>query len=524
MCPTHPARTRAPSRFPRRWTIAGGLLFLALVAATNGLWLPRLRALVSRGAAVWSGAIQAPQTGPATQTDGHDHDHAEQLPTTSIELSERALKNIGFQPLVIATSQYTRTIRLPGMVVEKPGRSQIHLTAPLTGVISRIHAVQGAAVEPGSPLFEIRLTHEELVAAQSNLIRTAGSLDVVELELARLNALGDGVVAGKRILEQEYEKRKLEAGLRAERQALLLHGLSEHDVEAIVRDRRLFQTMQVSAPGHDAVDEESTGPQDFRETERTGLPREPDSSQTIPAHAGTGGEHPSGVSADPGSHQTVDRPAHLFHIQALPVQLGQQVEAGQLLCVLADHCELFLEGQAFEDDVARLRRAAAAGWEIQASQPGGQGSEGTVRNLRVLYLADHVDPQTRAFRFYLGLPNRIALDQTHLGGGRFLDWEYKPGQRFELQVPVEQWEDRIVLPVEAVVDEGAEVCLYRQNGSRFERVPVHVEYRDPQQVVIANDGAVFPGDIVAGRGAWQMHLALQGQSGPAVDPHAGHNH
>jgi multidrug efflux pump subunit AcrA (membrane-fusion protein) len=135
-----------------------------------------------------------------------------------------------------------------------------------------------------------------------------------------------------------------------------------------------------------------------------------------------------------------------------------------------------------------------------------------------------VDPQTRAFGFYLSLPNKIALDQTNADGIHFLDWQYKPGQRLELRVPVEQWTDRIVLPVEAVVEEGAETYVYQQNGDHFDRVPVHVEYRDQQSVVVANDGAVFPGDVVAARGAYQIHLAMKNKSGGGVDPHAGHNH
>ena len=146
------------------------------------------------------------------------------------------------------------------------------------------------------------------------------------------------------------------------------------------------------------------------------------------------------------------------------------------------------------------------------------------KDSKLLYLADQIDPESRAFHFYLELPNKIVLDQTACTGRRFIEWQFKPGQRMELRVPVEEWKDRIVLPVDAVVDEGAEMYVYRQNGDHFDRVPVHVEYRDRNDVVIANDGALFPGDIVAGQGAYQIHLALKNKSGGGIDPHAGHNH
>jgi hypothetical protein len=94
----------------------------------------------------------------------------------------------------------------------------------------------------------------------------------------------------------------------------------------------------------------------------------------------------------------------------------------------------------------------------------------------------------------------------------------------ELRVPMERWEDCIVLPFEAVVEEGVETFVFQQNGDHFDRKPVTVEYRDQQSIVIANDGALSPGDIIVGRGAYQMHLALKNKAGGKVDPHAGHSH
>lgn len=94
----------------------------------------------------------------------------------------------------------------------------------------------------------------------------------------------------------------------------------------------------------------------------------------------------------------------------------------------------------------------------------------------------------------------------------------------QLLVPIEEFKDQIVLPVEAIAREGAESYVFQQNGQHFDRVPVRVRFRDSQHVVVANDGYVFPGDIVARIGAHQMLMALKNKSGGGVDPHAGHNH
>ena len=53
---------------------------------------------------------------------------------------------------------------------------------------------------------------------------------------------------------------------------------------------------------------------------------------------------------------------------------------------------------------------------------------------------------------------------------------------------------------------------------------LHRTHRDERQVVIANDGSVFPGDSVALTAAQQLHIALKNKAAGPVDPHAGHNH
>jgi hypothetical protein len=75
-----------------------------------------------------------------------------------------------------------------------------------------------------------------------------------------------------------------------------------------------------------------------------------------------------------------------------------------------------------------------------------------------------------------------------------------------------------------VVQDGLESYVFEINGDHFDRRPVRVEYRDQESVVIANDGALRPGVMVAGSAAHQMQMAMKNQAGGAVDPHAGHNH
>ena len=406
-------------------------------------------------------------------TDGHDHDHDHEghEEENSLELSEQARRSIGLEEGEVALSTFVRTITLPGMVVERRGRSKFTVIAPMTGAVARILVTEGEAVVPGQALFELRLTHEEIVQAQADLLRTTAEVDVVSREIARLEGIGpEGLIPIKTILDRKYELQKLEAVQLAQRQSLLLHGLSEEQVTGIVEGRTLLGSVVVRAPAAAALEQAET----------------------------------------------------TLTVQALAVERGQHVMAGDTLAVLVDHASLLVEGQAFEQDLAPITAAAAEGKPIAAvpDEPGA----GPIEGLKIAYVADRVDPESRTLHFYVGLPNVQAGAPRVEGEHRFVTWRSKPGQRMQLRVPVEEWTERIVLPATAVAQEGVENWVFRSNGDHFDREPVHVEYRDPRQVVIANDGTLLPGDRVAISAAQQLHLALKNKSGGGIDPHAGHDH
>jgi biotin carboxyl carrier protein len=351
------------------------------------------------------------------------------------------------------------------------------VSAPLTGIVQRVYPIRGEAISPGDQLFQIRLTHEDLVAKQSQLLRAVEELDVIQREVARLQRVtASGAVAVKSLLERQYEQQKTEAAIRAERQALLLHGLSTAQIDEIIEDRQLLQIQEIRAPDYQ----------------------------------------------DP--HVDTDH-VDYFQVAELAVSPGEHVTAGQALCTLNDHCELYIEGKAFEQDAEALHEAASRKLALTALIEGGDNETREVTGLEILYVENEVDVDSRALQFYVRLPNELVHDSQDAEGRRFIGWRYKPGQRVELLIPVQTWEDQIVLPVQAVVQDGIETYVYQRNVDHFDRLPVHVAYRDQRFAVIEADGTLEPGDIVAGQGAYQIHLALKNKaSGGAADAHAGHGH
>ncbi len=439
-----------------------------------------------------------------TDTTMPDTGHSD---AESLELSSAAMRNLGLsdqylKPLEL--SSYRRTITIPAVVVSKPGRTQIEVSAPLTGVVTHVHAVTGEAVVPGTLLFEVRLTHEELVTAQTDFLKSLGELDVEKLEITRLeNAAESGAISGRTLLERKYSRDKLEALIRAQREALRLHGLSDRHIEEIESERRLLRSLQILAPSIDTHDH----------TEELHL-----SSRMVQpiSHA---------ANPDQDEHATTkdDKSAENLVIEHLAVRKGQSVTAGETLCVVANLKSLYIEGQAFDQDAPAISSAAAKNWPVTAMFPGADG-ESTVTDLKLSFVASEVDRESRALGFFVDLPNEVIGESKNTEGQRFISWKYRPGQRLQLLVPVEEWPSEIVVPVDAVARDGVDWFVFRRNGKHFDRVAVHVKYRDQTSVVIANDGAVFPGDVIALRAAHQMQMALKNKSGAGADPHAGHTH
>ncbi len=482
----------------RRWWLLATLLLTAAGLVAAGLCSPGLRQLVAatlnhvkpayRQDGGEAGHDHESEPLGAHSEDEHDHDRAGESRGTkaydhkhdeagAVKLSQQARGNIGLRTAKVELKPFERTITVPGIVVERPGWSRLSVTTPMTGVVTRVYPLQGEAVKPGQPLFDVRLTHEDLLQAQSDFLRTVEELDVIGREVARLKQVSvDGVIAGKTLLERQYEQQKQEAHLRAQQQALLLHGLSQEEVANIASTRKLVQSLTVRAP----------------------VPH----NGSLP--------HPS---------------EHLLQVRELIAAQGKYVNAGETLCTLMDYGELYAEGRAFEQDIRAINQAAAQGWGVSVVLGSkADGGEEAIPGLKILYLDDNVDVQSRAFHFYVPVFNQLLRDDKKPDGRRFVYWQFKPGQRIQIRVPVERWDNRIVLPVEAVAQEGAEIYVFEANGDHFDRRPVRVEYRDQDWVVIGNDGALKVGGTVAASAAHQMQLALKAKAGGGVDPHAGHNH
>lgn len=478
------------SQWPAWWWRLGAVLIAAVVILiTLPWWWAGLNVFADR-VALSPNQAQAEKPDDEPHDDHDGHDHGAEAP--SIPLSKQARKNLALRFEEVVPQRHERFLTLPALVVERPGESRYQIVAPFTAIVTGVNVVPGEMVESSEMLFKLRLTHQDLVNAQKDFLMTLGELDVERKELARLEKIDSSVMARKTLLEKRYRIEILEADLKAQRNALHLHGLSTSQIDRIETERMLIREMTLSVPflHHDgSVHGEEESEENLEKT-----------------------------SPSPGDHELVRQE---FLVEDLDVRPGQAVQTGQSLCHLTDYQILYIEGRAFEQDAAEILEAAQQNRGVQAIPENRSPETTRLRELPIVRIANRIETDSRALHFYVRLPNQLEEDLPE-GERQFGTWRYKPGQRMQLRVPVDVWENVFVLPVDAVAHEGAETYVFVENGNKLERRAVHVMYRDQFQAVIANDGSLFPRESVAQNAAHQLQLAVKEQSGD--EGGGGHGH
>ena len=481
----------------RTRTLLPVLVLLAAAGAGTGLltyniWRP------------WLFPVLSP--GPTAANDHHDHGNEDQ-----VQLSPQAQANLRLVVRPVRLTSYWRGIEVPGTVTELPGRSDHAVTSPTAGVVKRVAVFPWDTVRPGDELFTLALVGEITLGAQAELFKTARDLQINQEERERLaEASRSGAVPAARLLDLDYQQRRLNAALTAYRHQLAARGLTPEQIQGVTEGKFVTE-ITVRVPGR---------------------PPEPRSPLLL-------------TSAGPLMEA---ESSPLSEVQELKVNLGEQVQAGQLLCYLTDHQELYVEGRGFKSEVPLLEQAARQGWFVRAEfaadetaawlsarrelpalvlarllQPGSLvplfPPDGL---LQIGFLANTVDPASQTYPFYLPLTNQY---REYVSAGKtYRIWRYRPGQRVLLHVPVERFDDVFVLPAEAVVREGAEVYVFRQNGDFFERRPVRLLHLDRRHAVIANDGSISPGNHIAHNAAAQLNFALKAQSAEGEGHEHHHDH
>ncbi|WP_164102964.1 efflux RND transporter periplasmic adaptor subunit [Candidatus Laterigemmans baculatus] len=435
-----------------KYALGGAVLLLALVgiavwatgqaSAVRFAWWTKDLSAVSGG----GGAADEPTAGEVATE-----------PKT-LRLSKQSRRNLDLISKPVRVQDYWRTLQIPGMVVDRPGQTDRGVTAPLEGVVEKIHATGGDTVHSGEVLFTLRLFSESLQETQAALFQATREVQLLNEQLSRLEtAARAGALAEARMIEFRSQLRRQETQIQSYQHALEVRGFTAAQI-ANAAEGHFLSTIEVVVP--------------------------------------------SAATASPAG----------LEVQELKVGLGEQVQAGQQLATLADHHALYIEGYAFKNEASLLSRAAAEGWEVEVefTDDAFEGWPPLDQKLLIRHLSNSIDPETRTLGVYIPLANQSRSYQKN--GQTFLSWRFRPGQRVRIFVPVEKFSQVLVVPSEAVVREGPEAFVFRQNGDLFDRISVHVLHEDRRHVVLAHDGSVTPGLFLAQNAAASLNRVLQTQS------------
>lgn len=452
-------------------TILKSLLAIGLVGglgavgfATRNSWLPLLR-----------------HDAPVASVAASSASAAEAAPSESLLLSDQAIDNLKLKAKAIQPQTYWKTIQVPGMVTDQPGRSDRGVVTPVTGVVTRINYFPGETVRPGDILFTVRLLSESLHLTQSELFKATQEISLSRTQLARLKSAAEAIPAA-RIIEVENQITRLEVATKAYRQELLNRGLLPEQIAASAEGNFVSEIAILAPPPSLRAD-----------------------SKSLVSQPATG----------PSSEDSNPLPPPSFEVQELKVDLGHQVQAGQTLCLLANHQILSIEGRAFRDETPLLERSVKENWpvEIDFQEDAASGWPTLNETFQIRYLANTIDPVNRTFAFRIPLENESRIVED--AGRTQMLWRFRPGQKLRILIRTEKLDKVFVLPAEALARDGVETFVFTQNVNTFERKAVRLLHQDRQHAVIAHDGALLPGMFVVQNAAAQLNRMAQSHTSGA---------
>jgi multidrug efflux pump subunit AcrA (membrane-fusion protein) len=163
-----------------------------------------------------------------------------------IRVDERRLRAVGIDVArVQPESGMTQTV-LNGTVVVPPQQLRI-VAAPAAGLVETVRVSPNEAVKAGQTLATLRST--DLLEAQRTYLQALSAQELARQRLARDEQMyRERIIAERRLLTTRAEHEFARTTLEEREQMLALLGMSEPDLRALTRSRRMAAALVVTAP------------------------------------------------------------------------------------------------------------------------------------------------------------------------------------------------------------------------------------------------------------------------------------
>ncbi len=408
----------------------------------------------------------------------------------ALTLSREAFHNLGLELGQPEIRTHIKRLRLPGEVIENPGKSNLIVAAPVSGIISQIFTYPGQAIKVGQPLMKIQVIDESMTNAQRDLLNTISQIRSTESELSRIRPLvANRTVAGKVEIELNYKRDQLLNSKQVKIQELLVLGLSEQHINEIISDQKLIRELDVYLA-------------------------KPLENQELTKVSTNGSEDPNGE--------------YVFSIERLQSNLGSRIKQGEPLINVSYHNLLYVKTHAFESDIDVVTN----NWNSRLGvvvEYGPDENPKIIDGLSIVFADNHVEQPSRTFPFYVALQNSVLSESRAENGAIYRSWLFRPGQQIHVELETERVDGYFVLPASAIAQNGVETIVFktlddpaRDPEIDFKEINVKVISRDQEVVLVDTSGRLSEKHTIVMKNAHQVQMARKMAAGGGA--HHGHEH
>jgi len=168
-----------------------------------------------------------------------------------IEMGEAEIERLGIEWIRPERAGGLVVLEAPAVATVPPARETV-VSAPVGGLVTRLHVAEGSEVDAGDALVELRSI--ELLEAQREYVNAASNARLADAQLERDRMLHDeGIIARRRL--DESEAAALAARVHAEqaRQQLRLVGADDGALERLASTGAISAELTLRAPAAGVV-------------------------------------------------------------------------------------------------------------------------------------------------------------------------------------------------------------------------------------------------------------------------------
>ena len=171
---------------------------------------------------------------------------AQDLQPILVKITEDQMRVAGVETQPIESESGMGELVVPGVVAVPPQQLRIVAT-PAAGLVETLLVAVDEDVKQGAPIATLKSS--ELVEAQRTFLHAVSDANLAAEKLRRDEQLfKERIIAERRLIVTRAEATQARSALEERRQILALAGMTEQEIEALQRDRKLASSLVVRAP------------------------------------------------------------------------------------------------------------------------------------------------------------------------------------------------------------------------------------------------------------------------------------